>query len=248
MSIIAISGKKQHGKDTVAKIIEELTAESGEAYDIVMNSKTIIYWTKRPFARKLKLTASMLLNVNIEDWESEEFKETIMPERWWYKTVQFSPSDEPPTPEIILADAFNTGKSITPKGEQKWTNQEVLIKPTYRSFLQKLGTDVCRSIHPDFWINSTFEEYKEYYSWLMPDCRFPNEVKAVQDRSGLVIRIINPRLPKPEEEHRSETALDDYSFEHVIINDGTIEDLKQKVTKLLLSLDIISPLITESNG
>ena len=222
--IIAISGRKQHGKDTVANLIQELTTERSF---LVVNSKgeEINSWKKVPFAKKLKETASMLLAVPIEVWEDEAFKESVMPEEWWTNHLKWS--------------TYRRGK---------------IFKPTYRLFLQLLGTDVCRKIHPNFWSNATMRDYKERYigsllhaqqmvdnsywalpNWLMPDCRFRNEVLAVQSRNGLVIRVVDPRKPIPNNEHESEYALDDYPFEWVLVNDGTIPELKTKLLNLLQS-------------
>jgi hypothetical protein len=85
---------------------------------------------------------------------------------------------------------------------------------TYRELLQSFGTDYCRKMWPDIWI----------YHWekniahvcprcgliLVPDVRFPNELKAIQERGGHVIRLL--RTPQPEDNHESETALDAIEF------------------------------------
>src|SRR5687768_7996523 len=59
---------------------------------------------------------------------------------------------------------------------------------TGREFLQKLGTDACRTnIHTNIWVNALFADYnpKGYWpeaawpgeipNWIITDCRFPNE-------------------------------------------------------------------------
>jgi hypothetical protein len=234
MPIIALSGRKQHGKDTAADIIKDLT----DKHTVVVNNKEIFQWTKVQFAKKLKEASSLLLGVPIESWEDENFKNSLMPEEWWYETTRFSPSKEPPTPAVDLASAWNNGV-VTPEGERKWDITKELIKPTYRSFLQKLGTDVCRNIHPNFWVNATFSEYEGYLSWIMPDCRFPNEVEAVENRNGIVIRIVDPRKKRPENEHESESALDNHFFKYVVLNDGSIIDLRMKLLDLLTALNVI---------
>ena len=67
------------------------------------------------------------------------------------------------------------------------------------------------------------------------DLRFPNEMQLIKDLGGKTIRVNNPRIPVPDNEHISETALDDYDgFDYVITNDGTLEDLKNKIRELKL--------------
>jgi hypothetical protein len=93
--------------------------------------------------------------------------------------------------------------------------------------------------------------------WIITDVRFPNEAKAIKDRGGIVIRVnrtstcgdvpfdgtpkewkeLVERNKKNNEKfnHPSETALDDYDdFDHVIDNNGSIEDLIEKVKQLKL--------------
>ena len=91
-------------------------------------------------------------------------------------------------------------------------------------------------------------------NWIITDVRFPNEVQAIKDRGGIVIRVNRPETWKSTgcvimdmssndrskdvvikyTEHPSETALDDYEFDIVVENDGSIEELVEKVKKLKL--------------
>jgi hypothetical protein len=97
---------------------------------------------------------------------------------------------------------------------------------------------------------------KEYPNWIITDVRFPNEAQAIKDRGGIVIRVnrdfVQTKLKDGQtltvqrgiltgEEHLqlktphpSETALDDYEFDIVVENDGSIEELVEKVKKLKL--------------
>ena len=80
---------------------------------------------------------------------------------------------------------------------------------TVREALQKFGTDYCRSIDPDWWVN-VWSHWIEDWAWpglIVPDVRFFNELKAIQDRGGHVIRLL--RAPHPEDAHETETALDE---------------------------------------
>jgi len=83
---------------------------------------------------------------------------------------------------------------------------------TYRQLLQIVGTDFFRAIWPDVWVENWKYEVKTMYPYydyiLVPDVRFPNEVKAIQDLGGKVIRFT--RAPfADQDQHESETALDE---------------------------------------
>jgi hypothetical protein len=107
---------------------------------------------------------------------------------------------------------------------------------TPRKILQLLGTEAGREIiHPNIWVNSLFADYTTDSNWIITDVRFPNEAQAIKDRGGIVVRIERPGGESHcGGAHASETALDDYDFDIVINNDGTIEELIDKVKQLNL--------------
>lgn len=103
---------------------------------------------------------------------------------------------------------------------------------TYRTFLQRLGTEAVRmNLHTNAWVNATMVDYAPGEQWLVTDVRFPNEAQAIKDAGGIVIRVDrNPReLEDSFNLHASETALDDWEFDHVIRNYGTLSQLEQQV-------------------
>ena len=107
---------------------------------------------------------------------------------------------------------------------------------TPRKILQLLGTEAGREIiHPNIWVNSLFADYTTDSNWIITDVRFPNEAQAIKDRGGIVIRVERPGGESHcGGAHASETALDDYDFDIVINNDGTIDELIDKVKQLNL--------------
>ena len=76
------------------------------------------------------------------------------------------------------------------------------------------------------------------YLHICADGRYPNEIKAAQKRNYFLIRIIRPNSIYANQnliQDSSETALDDFpdsEFNAIIINDGSKEDLEQKVSEL----------------
>jgi len=97
---------------------------------------------------------------------------------------------------------------------------------TVRELLQKLGTCVRKEIDNEFWIKSLFANNND--NIIIADVRFPEEVKAIKDRGGIVIRI--NRDLSGVNNHISEIALDDYKdWDYVIDNNGTLKDLFEKL-------------------
>jgi hypothetical protein len=229
--IIGISGRIGSGKDTVGKIIQYLTKPGEElpyigfeTYDdatLERNSKFKI----KKFAGKLKQIASLLTGIPVEDFEDQEFKKSYLGAEWG--TVESNPLNAIPVFEDV---AFNHLMSV-------------------RELLQKLGTEAIRDgLHPNAWVNALMCEYKrpkmsEYNpsNWIITDVRFPNELAAVNDVNGLTIRVVRPQIEtanfKPQ--HASETSLDKAEFDYEIINDGSIEDLIEKVRQILITEKII---------
>ena len=110
---------------------------------------------------------------------------------------------------------------------------------TPRKILQLLGTEAGRHIiHPNIWVNALFSDYKPEDNWIVTDVRFPNEADIIKDKGGIMIRINRPQFMIDgkvilKDEHLSETGLDNYDkFDYVIDNDGTVQDLIDKVKSL----------------
>ena len=111
-------------------------------------------------------------------------------------------------------------------------------KPFYRKLLQCWGTDYRRQQNDDYWI----EKWGKKVSYIMDnrpltniiaaDVRFLNEIGCIEASGGLVIRVVRPSLPP--DFHVSETELDNYPFDLVIENNGTIEQLEEQIKKLEL--------------
>ena len=135
---------------------------------------------------------------------------------------------------------------------------------TPRYAYQFIGTDCIRNVHmQNFWVMAAMNKanalLKSGTSVVFADCRFPNEVDAVKQAGGQVVLIDRPSLGKPKKrpdnplcayvrekfmgevfDHASETALLSYDeWDHVIVNDGSLGDLREKV--ILTATNILQP-------
>ena len=271
MSIIGISGRIGSGKDTVGKIIEILTGSPHFTTDAVVDflNRDVLEpkWQVKKFADAIKDMVCMMLGCTREQLEDREFKETELGEEWWYWLVNYNDY------EFFGSCKYTSEEEALKKQEElyiEYNNVSVpaLIKLTPRLLMQLLGTECGRQIlHPNIWVNSLMSHYKmysyadaqagtseikklyKYPNWIITDVRFPNELKAINDRDGITIRLIRPErmnyfgtkilTGKPEQEHESETALDDYEFDFTINNDGSLHSLVDEVRQFMQTNNLI---------
>jgi hypothetical protein len=141
-----------------------------------------------------------------------------------------------------------------------WAERLGMPHLTPRWILQYWGTEVCRKgFNDDIWIASLENKLRNSKDDIViSDCRFPNEIKSIKNAGGIVIRV--KRGPEPEwykdaadmnagdhcmnyalakmrmeqrKIHASETAWVGTKFDHVLENDGTIDELYQQVLSVI---------------
>jgi hypothetical protein len=177
-------------------------------------------WEIHKFANHLKDIVCLLFGCEKSDLESNTFKNSYVPMEW-----------------KMVVDGKET-------------------VPTYRQVLQKIGTECFRdNFNPKTWILSLFSQYKlkknlfidnipspwYYPNWLITDVRFNNEVDAIVEKEGIIIKIEREGYKiKGYENHASETfakTFDEYDFK--IYNNGTIEEFIKYIKILMLGLGVI---------
>ena len=129
-----------------------------------------------------------------------------------------------------------------------------------RSILQRVGTDIIRRQLPNYWVDFIcgililFPDEWDYV--LIPDCRFPNEIKNMEVFFDVThIRVIRENFVSPlteeQQKHPSETALDDYGADVEIINRGNLDELRRAIETLVNSIVIgetVSCIFTANSG
>ena len=108
-----------------------------------------------------------------------------------------------------------------------------------RKFLQDIGT-LAREYDEAVWVKKLCNilanngNYPEKVA--ITDCRYPNEIEHMEKwakHNGYTIATVRMErknecnLTDEAKTHSSETALDDYTFQHVIINNVSLEELEQ---------------------
>lgn len=110
--------------------------------------------------------------------------------------------------------------------------EEAKENPEVRRLLQETGVAI-RSIRSDFWIRAALDP-TEYSAndFVVTDVRFPNEAEAIERAGGFTVRVTRPGMTH-DDEHVSETALDDYAADFLALNDGTLDELAEQAREIV---------------
>lgn len=107
--------------------------------------------------------------------------------------------------------------------------------PEVRELLQRCGTEAGQGVlGQNVWVDVLMRQVSECDGdVVVSDVRFPHEADAIRDAGGLVVRVERPDVLPPTDEygevHVSETALLGYEFDGVIVNGGSLADLRDAV-------------------
>ena len=210
-SIISVSGRIGSGKDEVGKIIQYLT------------SPEAIY--KGGYSHCKDMGFSYEVN-----WEIKKFAGKL---KQIASIITGVPVDKFEDQEFKKTNMPECWDKPQQSGRYK------ALKPmTYRQFLQELGTNSMRdNLHSNVWVSALFSDYNTSSRWIITDTRFQNELEAVKSIGGITIRVVRPDIK--QDNHPSETSLDDAEFDYTVINDGSIDDLVVKIRRILIKERII---------
>lgn len=110
--------------------------------------------------------------------------------------------------------------------------------PEVRRFFDALATGTIRNkVDKDFFVEETMRRVRVGGSAVISDVRFANEKRAIKSfdggsgiRRGTIIRVIRPGLESLGYESEQ---IDDYLVDHTVINDGTIEELYERIDQVV---------------
>jgi hypothetical protein len=141
-----------------------------------------------------------------------------------------------------------------------WATRLNMPNLTPRLMLQLWGTEVCRNgFHDDIWIASLENKMRKTTdNIVISDVRFPNEIKAIHNAGGIVVRIkrgddpvwyqdaVNMNEGKGNMSwllstdklkrlgiHASETSWVGGNIDHIVYNDTTIDELFEQIKNLV---------------
>jgi hypothetical protein len=232
--ILAFAGKKQSGKNTCCNFLHGYQMKSHGLLDnfAISDKGQLIVSTDG--------SNQGLLDVTREDIE---FAVWAVDNMWpFIKHYAFaSPLKEIATGLFGLSKEQCHGSNAE-KNSLTWIRWEDIPgykgdetgRMTAREFLQVFGTEICRGIYADIWTERTIKNIsnEEPLIAVISDCRFPNEVEAVQRAGGKVIHLTRSNL---KDTHNSEVALDGFEgYDSIIDNqDLSVLETNKRVLELM---------------
>lgn len=146
-----------------------------------------------------------------------------------------------------------------------WSTRLKMPGLTPRFILQNWGTEVCRAgFHDDIWIASLENKLRKTNDHVViSDVRFPNEIAAIHNAGGIVIRIkrghdpewlaaaesfnrgpVNNMTWSLSKEHLRKLGIhaSEYSWvggniDFTVTNDGTVDDLFVQLEQIIRNLE-----------
>src|SRR5215831_2314257 len=118
-----------------------------------------------------------------------------------------------------------------------WTAFGACHDMTFRTFLQRYGTESHRDVFGDsFWLDYTLPVQGFYpgREIVVTDVRFRNEANRVTTLGGYLIHISRESALDNQDPHRSEQF--EFDTDYVIENDGSLDELYAKIDDILIKL------------
>jgi energy-coupling factor transporter ATP-binding protein EcfA2 len=120
-------------------------------------------------------------------------------------------------------------RSLITSDDNWWENKTQLT----RKVLQIVGTDIVRRIDDSYWIKQAIAAINQSNKpiILFSDWRFPDEHSLIDNSFPTITIRLERTTPIGLDAivgHVSETSLDDFVFDHILDNSGTLSDLDNK--------------------
>jgi hypothetical protein len=161
---------------------------------------------------------------------------------------------------ILLEGRTKEARHWREQVDEWWAKRLGMPNLTPRLMLQLWGTEVCRNgFHDDIWIASLENKMRKTGdNIVISDVRFPNEIKAIHNAGGIVVRIKRGDDPEWFQDaanansgpqnmswlmsktkleklgiHASETSWVGGNIDFVIENNSTVDELFNKIEELV---------------
>lgn len=119
-------------------------------------------------------------------------------------------------------------------GSQKETIDEYWGKSP-RYFFQTIGTDLFRNhIDSEIWIKSLQKKIEnKSENVVVSDVRFKNEADCILKKKGKIVKVIR-NTDHIQDNHTSETELDEIKPDYILLNLGSLHDLYKQIDQMIL--------------
>lgn len=133
---------------------------------------------------------------------------------------------------------------------QKYLNWNGNKDEEGRNILQQFGTDIVRikKNKKNFWVDAVcnlievLEDEFDYF--IIPDCRFINEmdIPRLLFKNVITLRVerlnYKSELTIDQQNHISETQLDNYRFDYIIRSENGLDKLEQEINKFIKYMEV----------
>jgi hypothetical protein len=109
---------------------------------------------------------------------------------------------------------------------------------TGRRLLQWFGTDVCRNVYGQIWVDKAEEQIRKHDHVGITDCRFLNEYELLKRLKGEYdvnfVHVLRKSMGNSEfSTHASEIDMDKFSPNYIIYNNKTLFELEENVKEVI---------------
>lgn len=149
--------------------------------------------------------------------------------------------------QMAFADPLRQMLQVLPMPSEYREDKKLETIPeygkSYTELMQTLGTQWGREmVHDQLWINVAMQRVKlfeglGYNNVVITDVRYENEARMIHDMGGGIIHLMGNRGVVAND-HSSESTLPPQYLDYVMVNNGTIEDLKHEAFRLMEQLGV----------
>lgn len=148
--------------------------------------------------------------------------------------------------DLLLPDGRCLVEAVNESGWEELKRNPV-TRFCIRKALQDFGT-LRRNENENYWVDALLRKLPLGTPVIVTDARLPNEILAVRERSGLLIRVSRSvdEILDGTEKHVTEQAWKTFTPDFVIHNNGSLEDLARSVDELRMRIGI--PALSSSHA
>lgn len=138
----------------------------------------------------------------------------------------------------ILAQKFGAKviRFAKPLYDCLYKSQEILGVPQEKNryLLQTMGEAFRQEYGENIFVNCTLSGLKESQNYVCVDLRYKNEANALKKLGFILVKIErNTSLTDSKALHKSEIDLDNYPFDFVVNNSGTLEEFEESIFHII---------------
>lgn len=243
--VILMAGKARSGKDTSADILTGMLVEQGIsvcrtyfAKALKESAKEVFDLTDEHVFGSLKETPA-LMNITMKDL----YKKVL--HQLEYGHLKFIPVHLNQTPVHLIASQITVKMLMAILYGSEWSSP-CFYKCSPRQIMQWWGTEAVRvGAYDEAWVDAVKHDIDTSGAQvaIISDARFDNEVTQIRqgylNSNTIVIKVVRGNN-QDVSAHVSEAGISNNLIDYEIANDGSLQDLADKLHAVLFDKEILS--------